>query len=127
MSSSRNPPIVSAQEPTSPGQSPLASADLPPREWVVAILGAINATRATDLMCDGTRAVEHALAAATQIAAHVKDLTDNFVRVPADADQAALMVLLGDLWLREHAPERLTNQARSADAAPVSPPIREDH
>ena len=31
------------------------------------------------------------------------------VPVPVNADQAALMCLLGEAWLREHAPERLRN------------------
>jgi hypothetical protein len=44
------------------------------------------------------------------------DAKRSTVRIPASADEAALMVLLGMNYLKEHAPERLT-----ADMSKASP------
>lgn len=42
------------------------------------------------------------------------------VPVPTNADQAALMALLGEAWLREHAPERLRAPQSPAERADIS-------
>lgn len=41
----------------------------------------------------------------------LRERADLTVPVPTDADQAAMMVLIGTQWLRQNAPERLKQQA----------------
>lgn len=37
---------------------------------------------------------------------------DGYVRIPQSADEAAMMSLLGESWLKQNAPERLRPEAR---------------
>lgn len=65
---------------------------------------------AASLSADDILAVQRAAISADR-AGRLPTFANNRVPMPTNADQAALMALLGEIWLRDNAPERLRQPA----------------